>query len=77
MEKWFKGIVLTGAALSFLGCGHMAYLGLHGRSIKLYPDVHESAVADSKCLECHHPDNPDGPASPHPDFKGCIKCHND
>lgn len=77
MKKWFKGILLTGATLVFLGCGHMAYIGMHGRSIRLYPDVHESVVEDSQCLECQHPDNPKGPASTHPNFKGCINCHND
>ena len=77
MKKWFQRIVLTGATLVFLGCGHWAYLGMHGKSIKSYPDIHESAVQDSQCLECHHPDNSEGPVSPHPNFKGCIKCHND
>jgi hypothetical protein len=77
MKKWGRGLFFTGMALFFLGCGHTAYLGMHGRSIRLYPDIHTSAVEDSQCLECHHPDNPEGPACPHPDFKGCIKCHND
>jgi ribulose-5-phosphate 4-epimerase/fuculose-1-phosphate aldolase len=30
------------------------------------------------CLGCHHPDSaPAGPATPHPHFTGCLKCHND
>ncbi len=77
MEKWVKGFVLPVAVLVFSGCGHLAYLGMHGRSIKLYPDIHESVEADAQCLECHHPDDPQGPVSPHPVFTGCIKCHND
>ncbi len=60
----------------FAGC---AYLGFHGKSVRNFPEVHESVVADSECLECHHPDNKndDAPVSPHPDFTGCLKCHND
>jgi hypothetical protein len=77
MKKWYKEALLIGATLFFLGCGHMAYLGVHGRSIRLYPDIHESVEKDAQCLECHHPDNPVGPVSPHPEFTGCIKCHND
>ena len=77
MKKWYREVLLIGATLFFLGCGHMAYLGAHGKSIRLYPDIHEYVEKDAQCLECHHPDNPDGPVSPHPDFTGCIKCHND
>jgi hypothetical protein len=32
---------------------------------------------DVQCLECHHPDHAQGPPTPHPDFTGCLKCHND
>jgi hypothetical protein len=32
---------------------------------------------DDQCLECHHPDHAQGPPTPHPDFTGCLKCHND
>ena len=29
-------------------------------------------------LICHHPDrDPNGPPTSHPQFKGCLKCHND
>jgi len=72
--------LLTGITLLFLfGCGHTAYMGMHGKSIKLSPGVHEhiNYIEDSQCLKCHDPDNPEGPACPHPKFKGCIKCHND
>jgi len=77
MGKWLKTILLLGIISFFTGCGHLAYLGVHGNSIKQYPDVHESARTDAQCLECHHPDNAQGPVTPHPDFTGCIKCHND
>jgi hypothetical protein len=61
------------------GCAYKAYLGLHGSSIRLHPDIHESAASDSECLECHHPDavGTEAPVTPHPKFKGCLKCHND
>jgi hypothetical protein len=77
MKPGLKGIFLLGTTCLFIGCGHMAYLGMHGKSIKLYPDIHDSVVEDAQCLDCHHPDNPEGPVSPHLDFTGCIKCHND
>jgi hypothetical protein len=77
MGKWFIKILLMGTILIVLGCGHTAYLGMHGRSIRLYPDVHESMEKDSQCLECHDSGSTDAPVSPHPDFTGCIKCHND
>lgn len=79
MRKGFRTILLLMVILPVFGCyGYRAYIGLHGKSIRLYPDIHEAVTEDTKCLECHHPDNPDeGPPTPHPNFKGCIKCHND
>lgn len=77
MKKWMRAIPLTGLALLFVGCGHLAYIGMHGRSIRSYPDIHESVSEDAQCLDCHHPDRAQGPATPHPTFTGCIKCHND
>lgn len=59
------------------GCAYRHYLGLHGPSIALYPESHQGVVEDVRCLECHHPDtNPSGPPTSHPQFKGCLKCHN-
>ncbi|MGX9365076.1 hypothetical protein ACTVJH_03440 [Desulfoplanes sp. PS50] len=56
----------------------MAYLGVHGASIRQKWDVHANVgQTDAQCLECHHPDNAKGPATPHPEFTGCLKCHND
>jgi hypothetical protein len=62
------------------GCAYRHYLGMHGPSIRHAPDIHDVSVTDdADCLGCHSPDNrQDGtPATSHPGFKGCIKCHND
>jgi hypothetical protein len=68
---------LISLALVF-GCAHRYYLGFHGPSIKAHPEVHANVSSDSDCLQCHHPDkNPYGPPTSHPQFKGCLKCHND
>jgi len=79
MQTTFKAILVSMLTLSVLGCsGYGAYLGLHGKSIQLHPDVHDSSMTeDSQCLECHHPDHAEGPPTPHPGFTGCLKCHND
>jgi len=78
VKNRFKQRVLAGITLLFLaGCGHTAYMGMHGRSIRLSPEVHENIMEDSQCLRCHHADKPEVPLTPHPEFKGCIKCHND
>ena len=64
--------------LIFGGCAYRHYLGLHGPSIKLYPDTHEEVTEDHECLECHHPArDPSGPPTSHLNFTGCLKCHND
>ncbi|MBU3948789.1 MAG: cytochrome c3 family protein [Proteobacteria bacterium] len=62
--------------LTLTGC---AYMGIHGKSIRSFPDIHDGAVEDSQCLSCHDPAaNPDiAPVSPHPKFTECLKCHND
>jgi len=79
MQKGFRTILLLMVILSVFGCyGYRAYLGLHGKSIRLFPDEHEAVTEDRECLECHHPNNSEeGSPTPHPNFKGCIKCHND
>jgi len=60
------------------GCAYRHYLGLHGPSIKLYPDTHEEVTEDHECLECHHPArDPSGPPTSHLNFSGCLKCHSD
>jgi hypothetical protein len=60
------------------GCAYRYYLGMHGPSVKMYPDTHAGVTQDSECLTCHHPQHdPSGPPTTHPHFKGCLKCHND
>jgi len=60
------------------GCAYRHYLGFHGPSIKARSEVHAGVVEDRDCLRCHHPDrDPSGPPTSHPNFKGCLKCHND
>lgn len=61
-----------------VGCAYGHYVGLHGPTIRNHPDIHEGVVEDAQCLACHHPDlNPTGPPTSHPQFTGCLKCHND
>jgi hypothetical protein len=60
------------------GCAYRYYLGMHGPSIRNYPEIHADARTDQACLGCHHPArDPSGPPTSHPDFTGCLKCHND
>ncbi len=62
----------------FSGCAYRHYLGVHGPSIKIVAEIHEGITADEDCLSCHHPDhNPTGPPTSHPQFTGCLECHND
>jgi hypothetical protein len=76
--------LLTVAVLVILmassGCAYRYYLGMHGPSTRNYPETHgESIKEDGQCLECHaSKDNAaDAPVTSHPNFKGCLKCHND
>jgi hypothetical protein len=76
----FKTIIIGSVmALVLLnGCAYRYYLGMHGPSIKLFPETHQGITEDTDCLGCHHPDeNLEGPPTSHPDFTGCLKCHND
>jgi hypothetical protein len=60
------------------GCAYQHYLGIHGPSVRNYPDVHKGVTEDVECLGCHHPErNPSGPPTSHPQFTGCLKCHDD
>ena len=75
---------LTFILLAFLttsaGCAYRHYLGMHGPSIGNTPDIHDSSLReDAQCLDCHAmQDNAAGaPATTHPTFKGCLKCHSD
>ena len=76
--------VLTFAMLAILmvssGCAYRYFLGMHGPSTRNYPEIHlESITEDNQCLECHALKDTvaDAPVTSHPDFKGCLKCHND
>lgn len=75
MKRIAETIILGVLLLS--GCAHTAYLGLHGKSIRSFPEIHEAAFSDTECLACHHPEDATGPPTPHPGFTGCLKCHND
>lgn len=76
MKKIVMFLVIS--MLLVYGCAYRHYLGIHGPSIKAYPEVHQSAATDDQCLACHHPEKkPVGPVTSHPGFKGCYKCHND
>ena len=76
-----RNLIIIGLFIFFLsvcGCAYRHYLGFHGPTIKNFPEIHENIQSDVNCLECHPPGNdPDGPATSHPEFKGCLKCHND
>jgi hypothetical protein len=61
----------------FSGCAYRYYLGMHGPSVKTSLDIHEGVGEDRDCLNCHHPDRkPTGPPTTHPQFTGCLECHN-
>jgi hypothetical protein len=64
--------------LSLSGCAYRHYLGMHGPSVKRHPDIHAKVTRDKECLMCHNPEmNPNGPLNNHPQFIGCLRCHND
>lgn len=77
--KTMKPIIICLALLLVLGgCAYRHYMGLHGPSVHNTPDIHEGVTEDAECLGCHHPDrDPVGPPTSHPQFTGCLKCHND
>jgi hypothetical protein len=73
-----RSIICAATLLILAGCAYRHYMGLHGPSIRSTPDIHEGVTEDGQCLECHHPDrNPVGLPTSHPQFTGCLKCHND
>jgi len=77
--RTLKHVLIGGAALLLLGgCVYRYYLGMHGPSIRRYPEVHAGVVEDAECLACHDPEgDPVGPPTSHPQFVGCLKCHDD
>jgi hypothetical protein len=77
-SMFFKIVLILIILLMFSGCAYRYYLGMHGPSIKAFPDEHEGVTEDHECLECHHPNkDPEATPTTHPDFTGCLKCHND
>lgn len=77
--KTLYRIIILGLVLTIpAGCAYRHYLGLHGPSVQRFPEVHDGVRTDAECLDCHHPDrDPVGPPTSHPQFTGCLKCHND
>jgi hypothetical protein len=70
-------LALSGIML-LTGCAYRYYLGMHGPSVSRHPDIHAGITTDEECLGCHgSQSNPRGPATSHPQFTGCLKCHND
>lgn len=71
-------LLVTVFACSMLSCAHRYYLGMHGPSIKAFPHIHSGFTNDAECLGCHAlGDESQGPLTSHPQFTGCLKCHND
>lgn len=71
-------VVVLFAGLGLTACAHRYYLGMHGPSIKAFADIHQGVAQDAECLGCHGPGKEsEGPATTHPKFTGCLKCHND
>ncbi len=78
MKNFGRTIIFCIALMMLSGCAYRYYLGMHGPSIKNTVDIHEGVTKDEDCLGCHHPDrDPTGPPTSHPEFTGCLKCHND
>lgn len=78
MKKCTLIVILLGFIFVMSSCAYRYYFGLHGPSIKLSLEEHEGVTDDEECLECHHPNRePSGPPTTHPNFTGCLKCHND
>jgi hypothetical protein len=66
------------AAMVLAGCAYRYYLGMHGPSVRRHVEIHAGIRMDKECLECHtSSNNPGVPATNHPQFTGCLKCHND
>jgi len=73
------GVVTLFLLISACATTGLYYLGFHGPSIKQFSEVHEGIRKDQECLECHglNADDLDGSPTTHPQFVGCLKCHND
>jgi hypothetical protein len=71
-------MIVLCAMVLITGCAYRYYLGMHGPSVRSHADIHAGFKMDNECLECHASQiNPRGPVTSHPQFKGCLKCHDD
>lgn len=78
LPHWGKSLALLAVILLVSSCAYRHYLGIHGPSVKKFPDIHADYTADASCLMCHRPGSSvNSPKTGHPQFKGCLKCHND
>ncbi len=78
MQRIITSILAVAFSITLAACAHRYYLGFHGPTIKTFPDIHRAVVEDDECLGCHGDgDQSQGPPTSHPQFKGCLKCHND
>lgn len=72
-------LALLVALVGTSGCAYRYYFGMHGPTVRSYPEIHDASVReDAQCLTCHQPaGGGEAPPTSHPHFKGCLKCHND
>ena len=78
MKYITTAIFVIAFGITTVACAHRYYLGFHGPTTKNQPDIHSGFTQDAECLGCHGDgDESQGPATSHPQFKGCLKCHND
>ena len=78
MKHVHRMIICVVSLVVLCSCAQRYYLGMHGPSIRRFPEVHDGVSEDAECLGCHHPDrDPQGQPTTHPQFQGCLKCHND
>lgn len=78
MQRTATLILLVFFSLAPAACAYRHYMGLHGPTIKTHSDIHSGFTKDAECLGCHGDgDESQGPPTSHPQFTGCLKCHND
>lgn len=78
-RTWISTLIVLAILSASSGCAYRHYLGMHGPTIRKYPEIHTAEIReDSQCLGCHGPDaSADAPPTTHPGFKGCLDCHNE
>jgi predicted CXXCH cytochrome family protein len=71
-------MALLAAIFLVTSCAYRHYVGMHGPSVKKHPLIHADYTADPSCQMCHDPrSSVVAPKTNHPNFTGCLKCHND